>query len=139
MKHAIRAFMTPDPHTVERSEHLSAAGRIMQANGIRHLPVVENGRVVGVLSDREVQLVEAFSGGLFRRVLVDDAMTPNPYSADPETPVSEVCRVMAEKKYGCVVIVSDGKPVGVFTSTDGLYALSVVYDRLSEPSSKATP
>ncbi len=95
----------------------------MRRDNIRHLPVLEAGRLVGILSDRDVRSAESFRGP--GELLVGEAMTPDPYVATEDTPLDEIVMTMAKHKYGCALIQDpDSKiVVGIFTDTDALYLL----------------
>lgn len=77
----------------------------------------------GVLSERDIALVEAMEPLDPERVTVEEAMTPEPYAVQPTTPLRDVVRTMAERKYGSAVIVEYDRPVGVFTTIDALRLL----------------
>jgi acetoin utilization protein AcuB len=121
---AIAAFMTSSPHSIGRDQSLAAAHRMMREHRIRHLPVLEAGKLVGVISDRDLHLAETLKDVDAERVPVEDAMTPTPYAVAPTTPVAEVAREMAEQKIGSAVVMEGRKIVGVFTVTDALRALA---------------
>lgn len=118
----IQKYMTPMPHTVNGSLTIKKAGEIMREYRIRHLPVQEGGKLVGIISDRDIKLARTFEGG--DEAKVDDVMSPDPYVISPEANVDEVVLNMAEHKYGCAIIQQDnGKIVGIFTDNDGLRVL----------------
>jgi acetoin utilization protein AcuB len=96
---------------------------------IRHLPVVRGSELVGILSDRDLNLVQTLAHARPEEITVEDAMTPNPYVVAPETPLTEVGNVMAKRKIGSAVVVDRGKVAGVFTVTDALHALVEILGR----------
>ena len=119
----IQKFMSPMPHTIGRDISLKEAMAMMREYRFRHLPVLDGGKLVGVLTDRDVKLVSAFKGS--DAMTVDEAMTPDPYVVAPDAGLDHVVAEMAEHKYGCAVIQqANGKVVGIFTATDGLRVLS---------------
>lgn len=122
----IQKFMTPMPHTIEASSALLQANERMIHNGIRHLPVMKEGKLVGVVSDRDVALAASlFAEGTKRTV--EDVMIPKPYVVRPEAPLDRVVAEMADKKYGSALIEQEnGKVVGIFTAVDGLRVLQDV-------------
>jgi acetoin utilization protein AcuB len=94
----------------------------MRDHQIRHLPVEDGGKLVGVLTDRDVKLAASFQGS--EKLTVEDAMTPDPFTVTPQTPLDHVTEVMAEHKYGCAIVRQDnGKVVGIFTATDAVRLL----------------
>ena len=119
----IEKVMTLMPHTIGKKILLEEAISMMKKYQIRHLPVLEAGDLVGVVTDRDVKLASSFQGA--SRLTVEDIMTPNPYCIDPKTPVDHVTDAMAEHRYGCAVIRQEnGKVVGIFTAVDALRVLS---------------
>jgi acetoin utilization protein AcuB len=122
----IRDFMTPSPHSIGRSQSLSTALERMRAHDVRHLPVLDGGRIVGVLSQRDVLFVETLRDVDPSTVTVEEAMSTEVYAVAPDVPLAEVAAEMAQHKYGCVAVVDHGHVVGIFTSVDALRALVVL-------------
>lgn len=119
----IQKLMTTLPHTIGKDIPLNIAANLMREHRIRHLPVQEVGKLVGVLTDRDVKLATAFADP--KSMKVEDVMTPDPYVARPEAPLNKVVLEMAEHKYGCAIVQQDnGKVVGIFTAIDALRAFS---------------
>jgi CBS domain-containing protein len=116
--------MTRDIIVVSPVVSLKAAQRLMNRMNIRHLPVVEHGRLIGILSDRDL---------LKHRDEVDprtcrEVMTPAPVTCSPDTPVGRVAAMMIEHKIDSIPVVASDKLVGLVTSTD-LLELLVERDR----------
>jgi len=102
---------------------------MMKKFKIRHLPVLEGGTLVGMLSDRDVQLISSMSDIDPHCLLVEEAMSQAPWTVSPETPVAEVARTMATRKLGSAVVVdANDKVVGVFTTIDGMRVLADALD-----------
>lgn len=121
----VRDVMTPAPHTIGCGLSLADAAKAMKKYKIRHLPVLEGGALVGILSDRDVQLISSVSQLDASCILVEDAMTQAPWTVSVKTPVAQVARSMAEKKLGSAVVLdANGRVVGVFTTTDGMRVLA---------------
>jgi acetoin utilization protein AcuB len=119
----IQKFMTPMPHSVGAQIQLKVALELMRTHGIRHLPVQEAGRLVGILTDRDIKLASSFDGA--ETLTVEEVMTPDPYVVTPQSPVDHVVEEMAKHKYGSALVVQEnGKLVGIFTATDALLVLS---------------
>jgi len=123
-KHPIREYMTPRPVTVPARATLEEALELMDDHGLRHLPVEKDGCLAGVISDRDI--ARAFSEPLqVGRHVVETAMTPEPYTALPDSDLREVLDIMAANRMGSVVIQDAGKRVvGIFTTTDAIRVLS---------------
>jgi acetoin utilization protein AcuB len=116
----IRTLMTPTPVSIGREQPMAEASRRMTEHRIRHLPVLDGGRVVGILSDRDLSMVESLPGVDPETVTVEEAMTPDPYVVGPEEPLAAVVAALAEHKYGTAVIVKDNRLAGIFTTVDAL-------------------
>jgi acetoin utilization protein AcuB len=126
----IREYMTPTVHTVDLETSLPDARRLMQAHGIRHLPVLDGARLVGVVSQRDVVALETSPFIDTSTVSVHDAMAEVPYAVPPETPLREVVQVMAENKYGSVVVIEGERVCGIFTTVD---AMAILAEMLLRP------
>jgi acetoin utilization protein AcuB len=125
MKRTIEGFMTPVVHTISARRTLAEAHTLMRANAIRHLPVMHGGDLVGIVTQRDLHLVETFKDVDATKVLVEDAMSQDVFTVSPDTPLSEVCTEMAAHKYGSAVVVRAGEVVGIFTTVDALKALAL--------------
>lgn len=124
----VQKYMTSAPHTIGVEQSLVQASELLKKYGIRHLPVLKGGQLVGMLSDRDIAVISAFAGALPEKMLVEQAMSADPYTVAPETLVSEVAAEMAEKKYGSAIVVHQHKVVGVFTAVDACRVLAEVFE-----------
>lgn len=120
----IQTFMTTVPHTIGADQTMARAHEVMREHRIRHLPVLAGNRLVGIVSDRDLHMVETLHGVDPERVLVEEAMTQDVYVVEPNAPLDDVVREMARHKYGSVVIADHGKIVGIFTSVDACRAFA---------------
>lgn len=120
----IENFMTSTLVVISPQRSLAEASRLMRAHSIRHLPVVQRDKVVGVLSQRDVYLIETLSNTDPEEIRVEEAMTRESLLVDPEEPLHAVSRKMANLEVGSAVVVRDGKLLGLFTVTDALRALA---------------
>jgi acetoin utilization protein AcuB len=120
----VRELMTKTPHTIGVRLTLADAAKVMKKYKIRHLPVLESGALVGVLSERDVQMISALSDLDPTCILVEEAMTQAPWTVSPDTSVLEVATTMAEKKLGSAVVMENDRVIGVFTTTDGMRCLA---------------
>lgn len=116
----IGEVMTDQPYTIGRDQKLSRAHEMMREHKLRHLPVLEHGQLVGVLTQRDLYFLETISGVSIDEDHVDDAMSPDAYAVSPDTPLGEVAETMLERKLGCAVIVERDRVAGIFTATDAL-------------------
>lgn len=119
----LERFMTASPHTIGSKQPLSAAHALMNEHAIRHLPVLQGGALAGILSQRDLHLIETLRDVDPDEVEVGEAMSTDVYTVAPSTPMRQVAREMADHKYGCAVVMVGKKVVGVFTTVDGLRAL----------------
>lgn len=123
-RETVQRFMTVAPVVVRSDQPLADAHRAMRERNIRHLPVVDAGALVGLVSQRDLYLVETLDGVDPAAVPVREAMTPDPYAVPPDAPLDEVAATMAARKYGSAVVVDRGSVIGLFTTTDALRALA---------------
>ena len=121
---AIQDVMTPQPITIGRGESLKTAHEMMRLHGCRHLPVLEHGELVGVVTQRDLYLLETIAGVDLTKDKVDDAMVTDAYSVPPDARLDQVAQQMAKEKYGCAVVIERGRVIGIFTTTDALHILS---------------
>lgn len=110
--------MTRASHTIGFDQPLAVAYKMMRDHGLRHLPVLEAGTIVGVLSQRDLYFVEAGAPVYGSAETVAEAMASVVYSVAPGDQVSEVARTMGEHKYGCAIVVDMKRVVGIFTAKD---------------------
>ncbi len=112
--------------TVGPEVALEDAYRLLLEKGIRHLPVVAEGKVVGILTDRDIRLATSHlnpKGPCPGCAQVGEVMTRGVITAHPLDPVEEAARVMRERKIGCLPVLEDGALVGIVTGIDLLDAL----------------
>ncbi|MDC0740539.1 CBS domain-containing protein [Polyangium mundeleinium] len=121
-------YMTRSPHSIGFDQTLVQAHKLMREHEIRHLPVLRGGKLIGILSERDLAFVEALRDVDSAKLRVEEAMTPLPFTAAPSTPLAGVAREMAEHRYGAAVVMQEGHVVGVFTTTDALRALADALD-----------
>ena len=120
----VQKYMTTAPHSIGVEQPLSRAHAMMGEHGIRHLPVLHGGKLMGMLTERDLRLVESLTGVDPTKVKVEDAMSTVVYSVAPETPLDEVVATMGEHKYGSAVVMQNQKVVGIFTTVDACRALA---------------
>jgi acetoin utilization protein AcuB len=116
----IDSMMTPFPHSIEASHTIHEAQAIMGSEGIRHLPVTSEGRLVGIISDRDLKLAFALAGSsqAEETLHVGDVCNLEAYIVEYNTPAVDVVMHMAEIRVGTALITRSGKLVGIFTTTD---------------------
>lgn len=120
--------MTPAPHTIGLAQTLATAHRLMREANIRHLPVLEGGKLVGLLSERDLDFIETRRDVDPETVSVEQAMSQAVCSVGPKDTLRGVAQKMADNKYGSVVVQEHGHVLGVFTTVDALRALTTLLD-----------
>jgi acetoin utilization protein AcuB len=129
---SIQKYMTTSPHTVGEDQPMSVAHRLMREHRIRHLPVLRGSKIVGIVSDRDLNMVETLKDVDPQTVRVGEAMTQDPYQVSPDAALDEVVSTMAESKYGSAIVTQNGKVVGIFTTVDACRAFSdLLHTRLA--------
>jgi acetoin utilization protein AcuB len=129
----VQKYMTTSPHSVGHDQPMAVAGKIMREHAIRHLPVVDQGKIVGLVSERDLHLVESLGGVDPRSVLVSEAMTQEPYQVPPSAPLDEVVATMAVHKYGSAIVAEHDRVVGILTTVDVCNALAgLLHTRLAK-------
>jgi len=129
----ISRYMTPQPWTIERGATMTEAHRLMRTHLIRHLPVMEGDQLVGLVSERDLHLIETLPDADPDEVKVDEAMADVVFVAAPGDDVAEVVDRMAAQKLGSVVVMQDRRVAGIFTSIDALQVLSNLLRRAVDP------
>ena len=92
---------------------------------------------MGLVSQRDLYLVETLRDVDPATATVEEAMTQEAYAVAPNEPLARVARTMAEKRYGCAVVMEEGDVVGIFTAVDALAALANVLDRRTPASEES--
>lgn len=132
-KITVRDIMTSDPHILEAGDVLDLADDLMTMARIRHIPVLERGKVVGVLSQRDLfysALVKAMGFGqreqkdLMKTIRAREVMSQPVVTIAPDVSVKEAARLMAENKIGCLPVVEGQRFIGLVTETDMLRHLA---------------
>jgi acetoin utilization protein AcuB len=119
----IKKFMTTTPHTIGADQTLDHAKKLMHELSIRHLPVLNAGAVIGIISERDISFLQSFKDIDLKNEKVEQAMTLEPVTVNAEALLDVVCREMAEKKIGSVLVKENNKLVGIFTWIDALKAM----------------
>lgn len=130
----IRDVMTSPVRTLDRHESLDIADEVMTMSRVRHLPVIENRRVVGVVSQRDLfrsALAAALGIGgaaqrsLLKSVEVREVMSAPVVTVTPDDTLAEAARRLLEHRIGCLPVVEGaGELVGIVTDTDVLRQLA---------------
>ncbi len=119
-------YMSKAPIAIEAEAPLYDARDRMFELGVRHLPVIRDRKLVGILSQRDVTLAESL-GVVDDKFSVERAMQPDPFTVGPHAQVHAVAKEMAAHKYGTAVVVDPEQPLkllGIFTTIDALRVLA---------------
>jgi acetoin utilization protein AcuB len=112
----------------------------MRGHKIRHLPVLEGGRLVGIVTERDLHLIETLRDVDPAQVAVEEAMSEHVYAVEPDAPLDAVATTLSEHKYGSAVVLQNGKVVGIFTTNDACRALAeLLRSRRAFPAERPMP
>lgn len=115
--------MSPSPLSVSSADALPGVAQLMRDNAIRHVPVVDDGELVGVLSDRDIAAARTLRSRKLSELAVRDVMSDLPLTVGPGDLLSDVAALMVDRRVSAAVVVLDGEVVGMFTTLDALLAL----------------
>jgi acetoin utilization protein AcuB len=131
---AVSRYMTGQPWTIERTAPIARAHLLMREHHIRHLPVLdEDGQLVGIVTERDLHLVETLGVVDVEHETVDEAMTEHPFWVTGDTALDEVVEIMAEHKYGSAIVVGREGVEGIFTAVDACRVLAEVLHSATAP------
>jgi nucleotide-binding universal stress UspA family protein/predicted transcriptional regulator len=116
--HMVARWMTPQPTTTEPGEKLSAVRTMMRAGNFRSMPVLSEGKLVGIITDRDLRRHE----GYLEHTDVRLAMTEDVSTVSPTTPIHAAAQTLLERKVGALPVMDDGQLVGIISTTDVLRA-----------------
>ena len=124
--------MTRNPKTVSPDDPLSFAARILREHRFHHLPVVEGGRLVGILSDADLRNASygtmPAEGGTAEDRPVREAMRTEVWSLTPDDSVEDALLILAREKFGALPVLSGDRLVGIITRADLLNAFVDLLD-----------
>jgi len=126
-KRVVADIMKPNPVTVTPRNAIRTAINLMREGGYRRLPVVDRGRLVGIITDRDLRRAanspfvvreQWYDNFILDHIEVGSCMTPNPLTIEPTVPIADAARIMRNHKIGGLPVVTDGQLVGIVTETD---------------------
>jgi CBS domain-containing protein len=118
-------IMIEEIHVTSRSDLVAAAKLKMMRCNVGGLPVVDEGKLVGIITHRDVLL----AGGEALGLKVDDLMSKDLLVAERDTPIMEVTKIMADKGYQRIPVVDNGDLVGLITQSSLIRALAGLDDK----------
>src|ERR687894_650448 len=124
----IRDSMTREVVTLSPQTTAAEALALCREKGIRHLPVMEEGRLAGIVSDRDLRsatpaLRDPARAEALQKILVRGVMVRDVLATHPEDPIEQAANTMREKKIGCLPVLEAGELVGILTTSDVMEAL----------------
>ncbi|MEJ5186684.1 MAG: CBS domain-containing protein [Candidatus Geothermincolales bacterium] len=123
----VKDCMRPNPVVLSPEDTLRKARETISRLNLRRFPVIENGRLVGIVTDRDVRQADISSAVvqerryveyILDRIQVRGIMTPDPITVTPDTPLEEAARLILEHKIGGLPVVEGDRLVGIITETD---------------------
>jgi CBS domain-containing protein len=123
----VREIMMGSPVTLKPDDTLALANDVISLGRIRHIPVVEDGKLRGMLTERDLMgaaatqifgLKQSSKNALLKSVQIRDVMKKRVVTVAPDTPIKDAAHLLADKKIGCLPVVSEGTLVGLVTTTD---------------------
>jgi CBS domain-containing protein len=128
----VRELMRSELITLERDEHLTLAHDLMKLGRIRHMPVLSHGRLVGIVTQRDLFRAAVSSVLGFRpaaerewltKIRVAEVMTKDVVTAEPDWTVRQAIEVMLDRRIGCLPVVEGEQLIGLLSETDCLRLL----------------
>jgi CBS domain-containing membrane protein len=134
-KGTVSEIMMGSPVTLAPDDTLDLANDIISLGRIRHIPILDNGKLVGLISGRDLigtaanrifGLNQKSRSTLLKGEMIKNIMKKRVVTVTPDTPIKDAATLMADKKIGCVPVVSDGALVGLVTTTNVLHYLGSI-------------
>jgi CBS domain-containing protein len=127
---AVGSVMTPFPYFVDADQPITEVERLMAAHDIHHVPVQENGRVAGIVSETDIcKLAERYPPDIDKaRIRAREVMVHGPYVVVFDTPLHEVALEMANRHIGATIVVHHEKLAGIISATDMCRILAEVFE-----------
>jgi len=123
----VREIMMGSPVCLKPEDTLDLANDIISLGRIRHIPIIDHGRLVGILSERDLigatathifGLKQKNKSALLKSFAIKDVMKKRVISVGPDTEIRDAASIMQKKKIGCVPVLADGAVIGLVTTTD---------------------
>lgn len=135
----VSALMTPFPYFVRLDDPVERVRALMQEHDIRHVPVKQEDRVVGLVSEEALRWLSspAAGGAAQGAARVRDLQLPQPYAVELSAPLGPVLLEMARRHAGSAIVLRSGRLAGIITETDVCRALGQVLERRFGPGGDA--
>lgn len=145
----VRDYMTAKVTTLSDDARLLDAALLIRRTGKRHVPIVDGeGRVVGIISDRDVsrmapsmlaKMTPEEYNAVFESTPITVAMTRNPIMVSPDTPIEDAVSILYTKKIGALLAVESEKLVGILTVSDMLGLLNELLSKQESTGGEGAP
>ncbi|MBI1738599.1 MAG: CBS domain-containing protein [Acidobacteria bacterium] len=141
--HCVREIMNTNLTTLPRESSLLDAAITMRRSSVRHLPVLEAERLVGIITERDVQrcapsllspITQEEYNAIFENTPIERVMFRNPITVAPDTPIRDAVLLMLDRKVGCLPVVEGERLVGMLTRSDLMNVLMSFLPAPPEPS-----
>lgn len=126
----VAALMQTFPYFAEPNTSVAHILKLMNSHNIRHVPVKQGDRVIGIVSERDLRWMSspAIVLPVADEIPVHHVMTSNPYMVEITTPLTIVISEMTERKIGAAIVLSSGRLAGIVTVIDICRALGELLD-----------
>src|ERR671925_256162 len=118
MAKSVRDVMTPGVRTVSPAQSLADAAEVMKGEDVGSVPVVEEGRVAGILTDRDIVTRAVAERRDPQAVKVDEVASRDPVTVEPEQDLDEALALMAQHQVRRLPVVEEGRLVGMLAQAD---------------------
>ena len=134
----VRDYMTTDLMTVQETDTLLDATMFFVRSTFRHLPVIREKQLVGIITERDVKqyapsVLSGLSPDEYNTIMettpISRVMTRNPLTVQPDQSVLDAAKLLYAKRLGCLPVVQDGELVGIITTTDMLKVLTHILEK----------
>ena len=129
---AVKDWMAIDPVVVAPDSTVHEARHLLRDRGVRHLPVVQDGTLIGIISDRDVSIddrslrrleaLERIGEAVGEGKPVEAVMSTSVHTIGPDASVGDAARLMLSRRISALPVVDDGTLLGIITTTDCLLA-----------------
>ena len=128
----VRDYMTPNPETLDSTQSLLEAVLLLRKSGFRHIPILEQGQLAGVFTERDLwrfspslllPTAEQDYNRVFEETPLSKVMTRNPETITPDAPLVQAVNLITHNRHGCLPVMEANRLVGILTVRDLLRAL----------------
>lgn len=132
---SVGSVMTPFPYFVDADDTVAEVEHLMEEHGIRHVPVQQNGEVIGIVSERDLHHVvnRTLSKTNKAEIRARDFMVADPYLVAFDTPLNEVAGEMAKRHIGSTIVLHHGKLAGILSAMDVCRLLAQILESEFSP------